>query len=60
MQNMAQNHPMGEDNTTRTNVSIAPITRKVPLPRATTPLMGTMVGSVPIVVNKPYERGSSQ
>ena len=60
MQNMAQNRPMGEDNTARNNVSIALITREVPLPWATTPVMGTMVGSVPIVVNEPCKGGPSQ
>ena len=59
MQTMAHNSPMGETNTTRTNVSIAPITRETPLPRSTTSLMGTMVGSIPILVDEFYEGGPS-
>ena len=57
---MAQNHHIGETKTTRANVSIASIKNDIPLSMETTPLLGTMVGSIPIVVDEPYEGDPSQ
>ena len=58
--NMSQNLHWGDMTMRRASVSIAPITRDVPLPMASTPFVGAFVGSIPLIVSEPCERDSSQ